>query len=281
MQVADIKRANGLDSDNTMYGRGILLVPTRPMPLSAELAAWIGLSDSHVGHRGLSSRLLRPGVVGALTELRGYYSTGASLNPSPLYSDEDQDDLDSSMIDFEAIRQGTLPRNRKSPREVELMTRNSSQSAAYMEERLRRRKNPGEAEDFSEAIDTSYSNVTDCVANLSPLSTPNQPSRTISPSEAWRRRGGGSVGGLQDINFKEWKRRGQQWKEQMLNRLKRAASQPALLQTAASFVSKASNVGTMGMTSGNAPATQLTTGLGFCPMNSSPGPLQKNGHKAD
>lgn len=252
LQVADIKRANCLDSDTTMYGRGTLLVPTRPMPLNAELAAWVSLTEAQMNSKGIAHRpvrYLRPGVIGALTELRGYYSTGPSLSPSPLYSDgedEDQGDAEESLIDFEALRQGLPGRRARSPREVELMTRNGSQgaSSSYIEERLRRRKGPGEDDDGCMSVEPTgrIAGNPGCINDsTAPLPQSSKQKHLFESSlEGRRARSGNSMGGLQDINFQEWKRRGQQWRDQVLNRLKRAASQPALLQTAASLVSRAS-----------------------------------------
>lgn len=33
LQVADIKRANGFQSDTAMFGKDTLLIPTKPLPL--------------------------------------------------------------------------------------------------------------------------------------------------------------------------------------------------------------------------------------------------------
>lgn len=32
-QVSDIKRANGFESDTAMFGRELLLIPTKPLPI--------------------------------------------------------------------------------------------------------------------------------------------------------------------------------------------------------------------------------------------------------
>lgn len=60
VSISDIKRANGYQNDSALYGKEWVIIPKRPLPIDPEHAAWAGVILAHyeggfVGLDGLSS----------------------------------------------------------------------------------------------------------------------------------------------------------------------------------------------------------------------------------
>lgn len=71
--VADIKRTNSLLSDSAMFARDTLLIPTRPLPMGQEYSAWAGLIVTQYGQVSRNHQD-RP--------MRGYSGSGGPEDPS-------------------------------------------------------------------------------------------------------------------------------------------------------------------------------------------------------
>lgn len=161
---------------------------------------------------------LRPSFASALSSLRGYYSMAGTPNG---LTDEDEDS-DGEQFVFD--------RCRPLPGEVELMTRTSApqNTPAYIEERLRRRRNA--EEDGIVRTDGSGASGPDD----DPLIVPRRNALFHSVSERLSgtnvRRGfgrSGSAGGsLSDL--REWHRKSLVWRDHVIDRLRKAASQPLI-----------------------------------------------------
>jgi hypothetical protein len=165
---------------------------------------------AHYGRGGFGDGPLhlRAASAAALSELRGYYST----SPTPGGSDDEDDGM-------------FAPRRRAPPGEVELMSRQGGGgSSSYLDDRLRRRgRGDEDCADFGQ---------------MSPQRAPLFRSATerISGSSS---SGGLSSSGTALNELKEWHRKSLQWRSQLLNKLKRAASQPALASGAAGMAQAA------------------------------------------
>lgn len=158
----------------------------------------------------------------ALNELRGYYSTSNSLDHSPDDSDGDEP--------------GVFRTRRRPPQgEVELMSRQVSTQGTpgYIEDRLRRRRAlDDDGDEASEPLFSSlFSNGGGASTGPSPLRMP------LFRSSTERRERNTSLGsGLQDL--KEWHRKSLQWKDMLVSKLKKAASQPALAAAGSSGIAQ-------------------------------------------
>ena len=292
-----------------MFGRDIVLIPTKPLPLGyvfpclitllleigtssrsrhpktdsstlfppsftcrPEYAAWAGMIVAHYGKNGGTlgtEGQLRATSAAALSELRGYYSTTPTPdNRTPDFSDEDEYD------GVFASRGRTKPL----PGEVELMARQTSSQSTpgYIDDRLRRRRNADDDYLIDEPLEggSMFSNlripgparIALFRSATDRLSRESQPGMGNGAGNQTR---SATVGvGLNDL--KDWHRKSLQWRSQLLNKIKRVASQPV-------------------MSSGGAPgsmaqaaeaALALATGLsGGVGGGGAPG--QKEGRKAD
>lgn len=142
----------------------------------------------------------------ALNELRGYYSTGAS----PGYSDEEEGG-------------GFLAGRRRQPQgEVELMTRQQGFApGAAADDRLRRRNYSG---DYDENLESGSALASTTTGAFQALGMPAFRAPSLFRSGPDGRPG--MLGGLPDL--RDLQRRSSKWTDQMLTKIKRVASQPAL-----------------------------------------------------
>jgi len=219
VSVSDIKRVNSLMSDSAMFARSTLLIPTKQLPLGSDVAAWVGMIVSGYGrHAGLQSASrkhgknhlglmgFQPSSSAALTALTDFYGLEAGNG---------------------AAQRGGTPRGAsrgEAPAgevEVELMKLNSTEGFAgshggqKADDRLRRRglrgpdSPPGDEADGSEAPPPPPRVCPQALDSVSQTELPagGGPVRT----------GSGSSGAPLLAR-----------KESFLERLKRAASQPAL-----------------------------------------------------
>ena len=216
---------------------------------------------AHYGKTGAGPEgHLRATSAAALSELRGYYSTTPTSEPSP--GADFSDDEDS--LEYAGVF-NPRGRRRASPGEVELhvMTRGGS----TMDERLRRRRNAD-----GEFVDEDLSPV----RGASPF---RMPPLFRSASERPNNRDGGinnsststsnridaaMTTGINDL--KEWHRKSLHWRAQLLNKLKRVASQPSMGMSNSNGMQQAAEA-----------AYALAQGLGGGGGAAS----QKEGHKAD
>lgn len=131
--VSDIKRANGLLSEITMYARDSLLIPTRPLPVDPQYSTWAGMIVTHYG-RVTPPDLHHLGDVpyqqmaphhSSIAALRGYYSTGPSPPASPQRASSAGEDDEFEGRRLLSKLNGTS-KSWQNLGEVELMSRGSS-----------------------------------------------------------------------------------------------------------------------------------------------------------
>lgn len=230
--VADIKRANGFQTDTAMFGRDIVLIPTKPLPLGPEYAAWAGMIVAHYGKNGATlggtEGHLRATSAAALSELRGYYSTSNTPtdNRTPDFSDDDE---------YDGVFAPRGHSRRPSPGEVELMARQTSSQSkpGYIDERLRRRGRNAEDDYVVDELleGGGGGSMFSSLRIPSPARIPLFGSATERLSRESQSGGNSnnqnSMGvGLNDL--KDWHRKSLQWRSQLLNKIKRVASQPVM-----------------------------------------------------
>ncbi|KAK9917383.1 hypothetical protein WJX75_003789 [Coccomyxa subellipsoidea] len=248
VSVSDIKRSNGLLSDSAMYAKDTLLIPTRAMPpLGVEYQTWAGMIVTQYGRIpgdqrtngisfGGSHGGSPPRQSAALDSLQRYYGTGDTCS-------EPEDFKPGSSVSeglermVRLARLGVLDQGRSSDVEIEMteyegqrrepphsptagLLRTSeyagSREGPRFDERLRRRKGlegPLDSEPSSSGAEASGEALT------GPAARPPIPPRG-SP-------GGGAAaattGGHQGVPDPGGSRR-----QSLMDRLKRAASQPSL-----------------------------------------------------
>lgn len=221
---------------------------------------------AHYGKNGGTEGQLRATSAAALSELRGYYSTSPTPdNRTPDFSDEDE-------LDGVFAPRG---RGRPLPGEVELMARQTSSQSTpgYIDERLRRRRNAEDDYLLDEPIEGS---VFSSMRIPSPARIPLFRSATERLTRE-SQTGAGNNNNSQNQNnrgvgfndLKDWHRKSLQWRSQLLNKIKRVASQPVM--------SAGGAPGSMAQAAEAALA--LAAGLGGGGSGSVPGP--KEGRKAD
>jgi hypothetical protein len=218
---------------------------------------------AHYGRAPPAGAQLSASGAAALHELRGYYSTGASLSGSPGFSDE-EGEVAGARCPGRRVRRHA---------EVELMTRQQSLSSAapaYADDRLRRR---------NYSLDFDEGHV--AAAGAAPQQLPAM--RTPPPAQRAPSLFGGAgdgrsllAGGLQDL--KDLQRRSARWKDQLLVKLKRVSSQPTIVGGAAPGVGpQADAAGVSGRADGGASGAAAAQPGGATPQR----PRGKAGSKAD
>lgn len=268
-----------------MFGKETLLIPTRPVPIgcasarreaprllprvaagvpapltpahtlsptarSPEYSAWAGMIGVHYGRHaaGRAHSALGGGChSAALSELRGYYSTGASLATSPGFSD-DEDEAGPG-------------RRRGRPSEVELMARQHggfSHGSPSADDRLRRRTY---CEDGFGAPGAS----TPPPAQRPPLFGAGSEGRALL---------GAAMPDLRDLQ-----RRSARWKDQVLSRLKRVASQPTLAP--ATSLGQAADAAITSMLAGPPAGSSVAQHAQQLMYNAATAQRPKDGGKAD
>ncbi|KAK9815340.1 hypothetical protein WJX72_001978 [[Myrmecia] bisecta] len=257
--VSDIKRANGLLSDSAMFARDTLLIPTRSMPVGQEYSTWAGMIVTQYGRlpgshsRGRSDSLFNggghPQQSAALEQLRGYYGLGAASEesvPRRAFTDEPRSfrNLDSRSengrtssgeVELTEFEPSTLRRPPSLPN-IEYAGTREGQT---FDERLRRRR----ANESSPLRDSSASISNVPTDATSPGGTAKQQRPPLSRDGS---NGSGGVAppaaaaeppaGIGGGGPGRGKTRGQKAHEVMqgrrresfLDKIKRAASQPAL-----------------------------------------------------
>jgi len=173
---------------------------------------------------------LRATSAAALSELRGYYSTSNTPpdNRTPDFSDDDE---------YDGVFASRGHDRRPAPGEVELMTRETSSqiTPGYKDDRLRRRGRS--AEDF--VVDEPVEGEEEG-SLFSRLQVPGQTRIPLFRSATERlfresQTGGNTANtnnqntrgvGIKDL--KDWHRKSLQWRSQLLNKIKKVASQPVM-----------------------------------------------------
>ncbi|KAI3437885.1 hypothetical protein D9Q98_000330 [Chlorella vulgaris] len=227
--VSDIKRANGLLADSAMFGKDTLLIPTRPLPVGPEYSTWAGMIVTHYGRLGPSddaegSPYAHFSRNQAMQQMRGYYSTGPSRSHSPQYGSGADEGDRHHLFAFSGARSSSGARNGSwgaaagQAQVVELMERHSvSASAHYIEERLRRRGRTDSQEDQPSSS-----------SNGDPGTGGSSSSSFVGFDRQPLFAGAGASAAQAQALAKEGGRHLRHWKESLLQKLKRVASQPAL-----------------------------------------------------
>lgn len=224
-----------------MFGKEWLLIPKKPFSIGPEHAAWAGMIIAHYERGPYYAGESSHRALDALSALRGYYSNDNSPMRGMTYG---FDDLLGGGIG------NVLPESNKKDdeefdgykgggREVEMMARASSKIAncpSYVEDRLRRRKNDEAFErdlsfsrDYDEDNDPATRQVFDALRERNfPQRQPLFSSEISSKiSNAWRTRSSSfSVGAMKEL--KDLRNKSVKWKEQLVSKIKKAASQPAM-----------------------------------------------------
>ncbi len=83
VSISDIKRANGYQNDSALYGKEWVIIPKRPLPIDPEHAAWAGVILAHyeggfVGLDGLSSG---QGEIGDGMACGGVHTWNKNVSP--------------------------------------------------------------------------------------------------------------------------------------------------------------------------------------------------------
>lgn len=270
--MADIKRANGFQTDTAMFGRDIVLIPTKPLPLGCvsryflplhllprlllapsaiiifiskrltlplfshrpEYAAWAGMIVAHYGRNGGTlggaEGHLRATSAAALSELRGYYSTSNTPtdNRTPDFSDDD---------DYDGVFAPRGHNRRPLPGEVELMTRQTSSQSAqgFKDDRLRRRGKSAEDDFFADELleGEEGGSMFSSLRIPRPARIPLFRSATERLSRESQTAGNNTSNNQNTLGvgineLKDWHRKSLQWRSQLLNKIKKVASQPVM-----------------------------------------------------
>ncbi|DBA83999.1 hypothetical protein WJX77_002401 [Trebouxia sp. C0004] len=251
VSVADIKRANGLLSDTAMFAKDYLLIPSKSMPIGQEYATIAGMIVTQYGRPVPlpvpSGELDDRGshVSSALDQLRGYYGLGSASpsGPGPDYfrghSDDERghfrgsdvgrsDSGEVEMMEFD--RQGLPRRSSASTLDEQAGTRAGYQ----VDERLRRRNTETSPARRASGLegDTCLDDSPDHFSGDSQETQSLQHSRSVGrPPTNGRlmpplQRGQSGTGS------------DSRQKESLFQRIKRAASQPALAGPSAPPVSQ-------------------------------------------
>ena len=164
-----------------------------------------------------------PGRTTSIQQLRGYYSTGPSRSHTPQYESDGEDRLHL----VASVRSG-------GHREVELMARQGAGGGAsphaassYAEERLRRRR-AGESVDGDQQLPVGQAEAAGSGGGSTGVS--QRPALFASPQAP----SSSSKGSARGRPGSQW--RPGHWKDTVLDRMKRAASQPVLLDAARSLL---------------------------------------------
>ncbi|KAL3130919.1 hypothetical protein ABBQ38_000246 [Trebouxia sp. C0009 RCD-2024] len=255
VSVADIKRANGLLSDTAMFAKEYLLIPSKSMSVGQEYATIAGMIVTQYGrplplpvHGGdLDDRGSH--VSSALDQLRGYYGLGAASpsGPGPDYFRGHPDDerghfrgsdvgrSDSGEVEMTEFDRPGMPRNTSAC----MLEEQAGTRAGYqVDERLRRRNTDTSPARRASGLegDTSLGDSPEHFSGDSQDIQQLQDGRSVKrPPTSSRLRGQSSVGGPS--------------KESLFQRIKRAASQPALAGPSAPPVSQAAQSATASVSS--------------------------------
>lgn len=248
VSVADIKRANGLLSDTAMFAKDYLLIPSKSMCVGQEYATIAGMIVTQYGRPVPlpvpSSELDDRGshVSSALDQLRGYYglSSASPSGPGPDYFRGHSDDerghfrgsdvgrSDSGEVEMTEFDRPGMPRNSS----ASMLEEQAGTRAGYqIDERLRRRNTETSPARRASGLDgdTYLGDSPELLSGDSQDTQQLQHSRSVGrPPTNTRQpqmRGQSSVGGPP--------------KESLFQRIKRAASQPALAGPSAPSVSQA------------------------------------------
>ncbi|BDA48709.1 probable LysM and putative peptidoglycan-binding domain-containing protein at N-terminal half [Coccomyxa sp. Obi] len=257
VSVSDIKRSNGLLSDSAMYAKDTLLIPTRAMPpLGVEYQTWAGMIVTQYGRipgdqRSNGIRFGGDGSHGgspprqsaALDKLQRYYGTGDTCSePEDFKPGSSGSGLDRLV---RLARLGGLDQGRSSDIEIEMAdferhqrepphspTAGLLRSTEYagsrdgprFDERLRRRKGPESTSDLepsANGVESSGEPLTGSAARppIPPRGSPGSSGATTAL--------GAQFGGVPDP--------GGTRRQSIMDRLKRAASQPSLAGLPASL----------------------------------------------
>ncbi|KAK9802986.1 hypothetical protein WJX73_004393 [Symbiochloris irregularis] len=127
VSVSDIKRANGLLSDTAMFAKDTLLIPTQALPVGPECATWAGMIVSQFGR--VSNGAHRQAMQGftpsaALDQLQQYYGTAGDtvsepgdFKPGYGRSDSEAGDMEMTTLDLhtsrEAVTADAMPSDRR------------------------------------------------------------------------------------------------------------------------------------------------------------------------
>ncbi|KAL4451894.1 hypothetical protein ABPG75_007556 [Micractinium tetrahymenae] len=231
--VSDIKRANGMLADNAMFGKDTLLIPTRPLPVGPEYSTWAGMIVTHYGRLGPSDDAAVPSDSPyahfsqnrALQQLRGFSSTGPSRSQSPQYGSGAKD---SDRHHLFARGGGDWGSPTGQPQQVELMERSGrstfAAAATYIEDRLRRR---GRTDSQG---DEGPSGSGGGGGGEGGAGGGGEGGFTLfHRAPLFSAGGAGSAGAAQAAALASaGGRQLRQWKESVLQKLKKVASQPAL-----------------------------------------------------
>jgi hypothetical protein len=273
-----------------------------------EYTAWAALLVSEISKiQGSSSTgNLRPSVAAALSELRGYYSTGQTPTDTPLDGSDDED-----IEEFGQIWSSKLGNNQSRGgrgREVELSalpltnhtaSNNGATAVGLTEERLRRRKHADDLRNCNLTPFEHASSLQSAFAERSNGGAIAQGQFSHQPGQSFdfnfstsSRRGslharGASAGDVLG-ELRVWHRKSLVWKDQFLQKLKKAASNSSLLapRTSADYLQAPSTSlsmsGPLVDRSASIHITSTSSGSmsGASQGRGGPHP-QKDGHKAD
>lgn len=229
--VSDIKRANGLLADTAMFAKETLLIPTRPLPVGPEYSTWAGMIVTHYGRLGPSDDAAAPSESAyahfsqtrAMHQLRGYYSATPSRSHSPQHGSDagDRYHLFAGPSGRGGNTGGDWGSAAGQPQQVELMERNTrgtfAAAATYIEDRLRRRgRTDSVGDDGSGGASGSGGGGAGGGGGL-PL--PHRPALFSAGGP-----GGEQAAALASASGRQL----MHWKDSLLQKLKRVASQPAL-----------------------------------------------------
>lgn len=241
VSISDIKRANGFQTDTAMFGKEWLLIPKKPFSIGPEHAAWAGMIIAHYERGPYYAGESSHRALDALSALRGYYSNDNSPIRGMSYGFDDLlgGGIGNVLPESNKKDDDEFDRYRSVGREVEMMARASSKIAncpSYVEDRLRRRKNDDAFErelsfsrDYEEEDDPATRQVFDALRERNFPQRPPLFSSELSSkiSDAWRTRSSSfSVGAMKEL--KDLRNKSVKWRDQLVSKIKKAASQPAM-----------------------------------------------------
>eukprot|EP00890_Picochlorum_soloecismus_P006069 jgi/Picsp_1/6463/NSC_03810-R1_protein len=244
VSISDIKRANGFQTDTAMFGKEWLLIPKKPFSIGPEHAAWAGMIIAHYERGPYYAGESSHRALDALSALQGYYSNDSSPIQGMTYGFDDLlgGGIGNVLPESNKKNDDEYDRYRGGGREVEMMARASSKIVncpSYIEDRLRRRKNDDAFErdlsfsrDYEEDNDPATRQVFDALRERNFPQRPPLFSSELSSkiSNAWRTRSSSfSVGAMKEL--KDLRNKSVKWKDQLVSKIKKAASQPAMTST--------------------------------------------------